>query len=151
MDTILDVIKRQHQEVRTGYAAFQRAEGADKEDIGATLLDDIAVHAEAEEEILYVAIREMGEESEREFIAEAEAEHDAARALVDELRDMESSDEGYESSFISLMEAVEDHMTTEEEEIFPLVQRLLPDKLEQLGKAMEERSKQLYASVLAQA
>lgn len=97
------------------------------------------VHAAIEEELLYPMLKEKVDADE---IDEAIVEHQAAKTLSDELREMVGDEELYDSKVHVLGEQILHHIREEEEEMFEEAKQAGLD-LETLGRAMEERRAEL--------
>ncbi len=93
----------------------------------------LEVHAQLEEEIFYPALREvMGEDPD---LRKSEPEHDEMRRLIGELRQGGPQDD----RFLELMRIVMHHVADEESRLLPAAERLLGDRLGELGAAMTRR------------
>lgn len=118
---IIEELKEDHRRVKQ---AFRQAEKLDAEEDGEELREiveqtcsELEVHARLEEEAFYPVAREVLKEA--ELIDEAEVEHDSAKALIAQLRQMGPDDEKYAATFKVLGEYVNHHIKEEENEIFP--------------------------------
>jgi hemerythrin superfamily protein len=100
----------------------------------------LEIHAELEEEIFYPALRAV---TENETIRKSVPEHDEMRRLIAELRGMEPDAPGYDDTFMALMRDVIHHVADEETVLLPDAERMLPDRLDELGAAMTRRRMQL--------
>ena len=96
----------------------------------------LEIHAQLEEEIFYPAVRAV---TENETLRKSVPEHDEMRRLIGRLRSMEPTDSGYDETFMELMRDVLHHVADEETVLLPEAQRLLPDRLNELGAAMTRR------------
>ena len=100
----------------------------------------LEIHAQLEEEIFYPAVRAVAE---NETLRKSVPEHDEMRRLIGRLRSMEPTDSGYDETFMELMRDVLHHVADEETVVLPEAQRLLPDRLNELGAAMTRRRLEL--------
>jgi hemerythrin superfamily protein len=103
----------------------------------------LEVHAQLEEEIFYPALQEVNAGS--DVLAKSKPEHDDMRRMIDELRQMDAGDGRYDETFHRLMRAVMHHVADEEAELLPEAERLLGDRLRELGAQMTRRRLQLAA------
>lgn len=103
----------------------------------------LEIHAQLEEEIFYPAMRETGADT--EVVDKSKPEHDEMRRLIEELRGMEPTDSAYDQTFMELMRDVLHHVADEETVLLPDAERLLGDKLGELGAQMTKRRLQLTA------
>jgi hemerythrin superfamily protein len=101
----------------------------------------LEIHAQLEEEIFYPALRDVAPED--PALQKAEPEHDEMRRLIGELRSMDSGDGHYDTTFSELIRAVLHHVADEETVLLPLAERLLKDRLCELGAQMTKRRLQL--------
>lgn len=112
--------------------------------INACLLLD--VHAQLEEEIFYPALRAAMNGD--EMVGKSESEHAEMRTLIGELRvitsaDGSTDDAKYDEKFLELMRLVMHHVADEETRLLPAAERLLSDRLGQLGIDMTKRRLEL--------
>lgn len=103
----------------------------------------LEIHAQLEEEIFYPAMREVA--SGNEVLNKSVPEHDEVRELIAQLRSMTPEDASYTSTFMQLMRSVIHHVADEETVLLPEAERLLADRLNELGATMTKRRLQLAA------
>jgi hemerythrin-like domain-containing protein len=77
----------------------------------------LTIHSEIEEEIFYSQVRRAIQDG--EIMDEALVEHDGAKELIEQLRQMEPGDRLYDAKFIVLGEQIKHHIEEEEGKIFP--------------------------------
>jgi hypothetical protein len=123
-DEILDQLKEDHKRAKKAFRDFARLDPQDEEAcealVNQTLLE-LAVHAELEEDLFYPAARNaLADEG---LIDEAEVEHMTFRMLMEQLQNMEPSDEKFAATFTVLGEYLKHHIKEEEGEIFPGLSR----------------------------
>jgi hemerythrin superfamily protein len=99
------------------------------------------IHAQLEEEIFYPAMREV--DPSNEVLAKSKTEHDEMRRLIGELGGMEPDAAGYDDRFMALIRDVLHHAADEETVLLPQAERLLGDRLYELGARMTKRRMQL--------
>ncbi|TFY97923.1 hemerythrin domain-containing protein [Ramlibacter rhizophilus] len=102
----------------------------------------LEVHAQLEEEIFYPAMRAV---SDSDFLRKAVPEHNEMRRLITQLRNMEPTDAGYDGTFMELMRDVMHHVADEETTVLPEAERLMRDRLGELGAKMTRRRLELMA------
>lgn len=110
----------------------------------ACLLLDI--HTQLEEEIFYPALGAAMDGD--DVLAKSEAEHAEMRTLIGELRvltgvDGPTDDAKYDEKLFDLMRLVMHHVADEETRLLPAAERLLRDRLGQLGIEMTKRRLEL--------
>lgn len=87
------------------------------------------------------------EDTDEELINTAYDEHQAAKDLIEQLRTLDPNEADYEDIFNELEEAVIEHITGEEDVIFPLAVSELD--VQALGLAMQRRRDDLLSSLAA--
>lgn len=103
----------------------------------------LEIHAQLEEEIFYPAMRTV--ESDQAVLEKSVPEHDEMRRLIAQLRAMDASSPGYDDTFMQLMRDVLHHVADEETTLLPDAERLLADRLGDLGADMTQRRLELSA------
>jgi hypothetical protein len=109
------------------------------------------VHTQLEEEIFYPALRAVMDGD--DVLAKSESEHAEMRTIIGELRvitgvdgptdDAKYDDAKYDEKFFELMRLVMHHVADEETRLLPAAERLLRDRLGQLGIDMTKRRLEL--------
>lgn len=102
----------------------------------------LEIHAQLEEEIFYPALRAIAD---TEFLQKSIPEHDQMRRLITQLRNLEPGHASYDETFFELMNNVMHHFADEETLLLPTAERVLADRLGELGAAMTKRRLQLAA------
>ncbi|TCS36245.1 hemerythrin HHE cation binding domain-containing protein [Paucimonas lemoignei] len=103
----------------------------------------LEIHAQLEEEIFYPEMRSVAGSS--DVLTKSVPEHDEMRKLIARLRSMTPDDLTYDSTFMELMRDVMHHVADEETVLLPEAERLLADRLNELGAQMTKRRLQLMA------
>lgn len=103
----------------------------------------LEIHAQLEEEIFYPAMRAAG--SDRVVLEKVVPEHNEMRRLIAQLRALEAGSTGYDETFMQLMRDVMHHVADEETTLLPDAERLLADRLGELGADMTKRRIELSA------
>ena len=101
----------------------------------------LEIHAQLEEEIFYPAMHAAAPES--HVLDKNVPEHDEMRRLIAELRSMEPSDTLYDQTFMELMRNVIHHVADEETVVLPEAERIMPERLAELGAQMTRRRVEL--------
>jgi hemerythrin superfamily protein len=102
----------------------------------------LEIHAQLEEEIFYPALRAIAD---TEFVRKSVPEHDQMRRLITQLRNLEPGQASYDETFFELMNNVMHHVADEETLLLPTAERVLADRLGELGGQMTKRRLQLAA------
>ncbi|HSU23169.1 MAG TPA: hemerythrin domain-containing protein [Variovorax sp.] len=111
-----------------------------KEGLVKTVCTALEVHAQLEEEIFYPAVRAVTQD---EAIRKSVPEHDEMRRVIARLRAMAPTDAGYDDAFMELLRDVLHHVADEETIVLPEAERLLADRLDELGVRMTRRRLEL--------
>jgi hemerythrin superfamily protein len=131
------------------FARFEKltSNGAQKGHMVQRICDELEMHARIEEELFYPSARGLLKDD--ELMDEAAVEHDAARALIDQLRKMKPGEGRYDATVSVLGEYVKHHIEEEQDEIFPRMRSADID-LVALGRAIKARKRQLKGESEAQ-
>jgi hemerythrin-like domain-containing protein len=152
----LKLLKEDHDKVDQMFRKFDRMKEGDerKEALVQQILEEVRVHAQVEEEIFYPALRapaeEAGKRKEVELLDEAEVEHDSAKTLMEQIERGEGGDSMRDARVKVLGEYIRHHVKEEEGEIFKAARKLGLD-LEQIGRQLDARKRQLKGEAPAEA
>jgi hemerythrin superfamily protein len=140
----IDLLKRQHREVRS---LFKKIEKSSRAGERRKLLDQVTLnleaHAAIEEEIFYPAVRETASKKAQEMVAEAYEEHHVVKLVLKELPKADVEDEQFEAKMTVLSELVEHHVEEEEKEMFKAAKRVGAERLKELAEEMLTRFQQM--------
>lgn len=136
------LLKQDHRAVARALEEFESAEHEEKQSIAQRICKMLTVHAQIEEELLYPAARDALSPKDAHLVAEARVEHASVKELIGQIEDREAMDEEYEAKVCVLGEYVQHHVSEEEKELFPRLERSSLD-LESLGERLEERKSEL--------
>lgn len=103
----------------------------------------LEIHTQLEEEIFYPAMRVVS--SDKSVLDKSVPEHNEIRRLIAMLRSMEPSNPAFDQVFMDLMRNVMHHVADEETTLLPEAERLLANRLGELGAEMTKRRLQLTA------
>lgn len=127
----------QNQGDSVALTPLERDEGLDREEaMDASELDE--AETELEEE------NEDPDEDTEDMIATAYDEHRVVRDLIAQLRNNDASSLEFRQSMIELQQAVSDHVSQEEDEIFPQAQLSIDTKM--LGMQMQQRKQEILSA-----
>jgi hemerythrin-like domain-containing protein len=113
-----------------------------REDLFATVKDELTVHETIEEEIFYPALKEHPKT--KEIALEAYEEHHVVDMVMAEIEDVPYDDETWGARFKVMKENIEHHIEEEENEMFKQARHVFEeDELEALGEQMRLRKEQL--------
>jgi hemerythrin superfamily protein len=136
------LLKQDHREVAEALEEFESAEHGEKQTIAQRICKMLTVHAQIEEELLYPAAREALDSDDAHLVAEANVEHASVKDLIQQVEQHDEVDEEYEAKVEVMGEYVKHHVSEEENELFPKLERSSLD-LDSLGERLEERKKEL--------
>ncbi len=139
---VLTMLKADHKKVKALFAEYEEATPRKQQDIAKTTLEELEIHAELEEELIYPAIRKGTKDD--KLMNEATEEHHLVHVLIGELKELEPNDETFKAKFTVLGELVKHHVKEEEGEMFPEAQKVKID-WEALKAEVMERKEHLMA------
>jgi hemerythrin superfamily protein len=136
--TITNMIRADHTHVLATFHQYEAdTSPGTKQALANTIMLALEVHAQLEEEIFYPAMR--GLNAEGQTVAKSFPEHDEMKRLIAVLRTMEPTDAAYDDTVMELMRDVIHHVADEETILLPAAEKLLGDRLEELGVQMTKR------------
>ena len=139
---VLTMLKTDHKKVKALSAEYQEATARKQQEIGQTIIQELEIYAELEEELIYPASRKGTKDD--KLMNEATEEHHLVHVLIAELKELESSDATFKAKFTVLGELVKHHVKEEEGEMFPEAQKAKID-WEALEAEVVERKEHLMA------
>ncbi|HEY8609580.1 MAG TPA: hemerythrin domain-containing protein [Noviherbaspirillum sp.] len=142
--TITNMIRMDHTAVMETFHQYEiDSRPQTKKVLVSTVCLALEIHAQLEEEIFYPAMRTAGGDA--GFLDRSVPEHSEMRRLIAKLRTMEPDNPDYDDTFMELMRDVMHHVADEETTLLPQAERLLADRLGELGAQMTRRRVQLAA------
>jgi len=142
--TVTNMIRADHTHVLATFHQYEiDTSPGTKRALVDTICAGLEIHAQLEEEIFYPAMREVAGDA--GVVGKSVPEHDEMRRLIARLREMEPEDAGYDATVMELMRDVIHHVADEETILLPDAERVLADRLEELGSAMTKRRLELVA------
>ena len=139
---VLTMLKTDHKKVKALFAEYQEATSRKQQNIAQTVIQELEIHAELEEELIYPAIRKGTKDD--KLMNEATEEHHLVHVLIAELKELEPSDAAFTAKFTVLGELIKHHVKEEEGEMFPEAQKAKID-WEALKAEVMERKEHLMA------
>ena len=138
----LTFLKQDHKNVEALFARFEELASGEgtkaKGDVVQKIITQLSVHAVAEEQVLYPAVREALSE-ETDLVLEALEEHHAVKVMLAEIEKMPPTAERFDAKVKVVIENVRHHVEEEENELFPKIREAMTvQQLEQLGEALEK-------------
>lgn len=139
MNTGVDIytkLKDDHQSVSSllqQLAQTTATDAARRKSLFAELQHSLTRHSEAEEATFYAKLRQHDET--RDFIRDAQQEHQRIEALLHELKRMDTNDLQWGATLQTLKDLVEHHVHEEEGQVFARARNILPAwEAEDLGR-----------------
>ncbi|MDO9238823.1 MAG: hemerythrin domain-containing protein, partial [Methylicorpusculum sp.] len=121
-DDAITLLTEDHKKVKKLFAEFAKLakdEGSDK--AKAAVVQQICmalnIHAQAEEELFYPAVRDAIKDD--DLMNEADVEHAGAKNLIAQLEAMAPEHDHYVATVIVLGEMIDHHVNEEEQKMFP--------------------------------
>lgn len=111
------------------------------------ICDELTVHAQIEEEIFYPALREVLPEDE-DLVDEATAEHQEAKQLIADIRNLGTADPAMDTLVAELNVAIENHVKEERDELFPKAKAAPELDLMVLGEHLRDRQAELQSALI---
>ena len=136
------LLKQDHREVAAALEEFETAERQQKQAIAHRICKMLTVHSQIEEELLYPAARDALKADDAHLVAEAGVEHASVKELILQIQNRELADDQFEARMCVMGEYVKHHVSEEEHELFPKLQRTSVD-LDALGEQLEARKSEL--------
>jgi hemerythrin superfamily protein len=138
----LQVLKADHDVVRDLFEQFNKAKENEETsrlgELQRTIFRELEVHTGIEEDVFYPEAKEVGGEAE-ELISEGVEEHHVVKVLMQEIEQLEPSDETFVAKMTVLIENVEHHAEEEESELFPKLRKAFGnERLEAMGDKLQE-------------
>ena len=137
---VTDLIAQDHRTFQQLFFELENARSNDRE-VLERLIDELDVHARAEEAVFYPAVREVSRRTD-----DAEAGHEHMRTLVEAVRAATPGSRELAQAILQLKQTVLNHAVEEEAGIFMDAARLGLDKLGELGEAMDREKRALQGS-----
>jgi hemerythrin superfamily protein len=141
----LEMLKADHDKVKSLFREFESLKGNDDEDERKSeLVDEICyeltVHAMLEEEIFYPVVRSAIDDD--DMMDEADVEHAGARELISQLEVMYPGDDHFDATVTVLGEEIAHHIDKEESDMFEAARSAGID-LDDLGEQLSARKEEL--------
>ena len=138
----LTFLKQDHQNIEALFSRFEELASGNgtkaKGDVVQKIIEHLSVHAVAEEQVLYPAVREALSE-ETPLVLEALEEHHAVKVMLAEIEKMPPTAERFDAKVKVVIENVRHHVQEEENELFPKIREAMTvQQLEELGEALDK-------------
>jgi len=138
------LLKADHAKVSALYEQYEHTRSAAKKKaLVAIICQELAIHAQVEEEIFYPAVKAALKD--KELIPEAQVEHATLKELIAQVKDREPDGEMFDAKIKVLSEYVKHHVKEEHTEMFPKAKQTRLD-MYALGARIAERKAELLAT-----
>ncbi|PSB38994.1 DNA nickase [filamentous cyanobacterium Phorm 46] len=127
---IVEIITMDHRKVDTIFMEIEKTEDPQKlQEFFGQLYKDLSVHAEAEEQIVYPAVRSYYTDTQELYDEQAEM-----KQMLAKIKAMSPSSADFKAQIKLLKTAVQDHVKQEEGDMFPQIRRNLSEaQMEQMA------------------
>jgi hemerythrin superfamily protein len=135
------LLTEDHEHVKALFEQFENLSDravASKRKLATQICQELIKHTTVEEEIFYPAVRNALPKSDQDMMDEALVEHQAAKDLIEQILDMDPSEDLYDAKVKVLSEMIEHHVEEEEQEMFKKARESRLD-MEDLGLQISER------------
>lgn len=141
-----DVIRMDHQKANTLFMEIQQSNDPQKiQEYFGQLYKDLSVHAQAEEQVVYPAVRSFYNDVQELYDEQAEM-----KVLLDQIKALSPADAQFKSRVKQLQDIVMDHVRQEESTMFAAIRSNCNDQQsEQLATQFKEAKKQLQMQMMA--
>jgi hemerythrin superfamily protein len=143
---IISLIEADHERVEQLFEDMEDATGSKAHKCFNQIYKELTLHAKAEELVFYPAMLEY--EETKQYVEEAEAEHNSAKILLEQMKGFNPSDEEFKTKLTYLQETMLHHIKEEESELFDAVQSCMDEQmLQKLGEEFQATKATLEAEV----
>lgn len=113
-----------------------------RDELAKRICDELTVHAQIEEEIFYPALRDALPDG-GDLVDEAEAEHQQAKQLIADIREVSEPGDAMDMLVAALNVAIDHHVKDERDELFPKAKVAPGLDLAGLGEELRQRQAEL--------
>jgi hemerythrin-like domain-containing protein len=139
-------LRKDHERLHELFANFRNSKATPqngKRVVFDAIRRELAMHSDIEKELFYPALKMSSSHQAEGLVETAMGDHRRIEAGLDEITSG-LSDSQFESRALQLIELVEAHIATEEDELLAEARRSLSEqRLEELGLEMEQRKRML--------
>jgi hemerythrin-like domain-containing protein len=140
---ILQLLHQEHEEVQELFEQFHKsisAKNGEKKaaDLSQQILEDLKLHTELEEKIVYPNLKEQ----DPKIFYESGEEHHVVDLLIAELQQLKVSAPEYAAKMTVMAENVKHHIQEEESQMFKLISQLPDNTLSEMAEAWKSQKQQ---------
>ena len=143
---VTDLLRDDHQRVHNLFLeleATSAGEAQRRQDLLDTIGDELEIHAQVEEEVVYPAFRSVSRR-----IDDSVHGHQHMRSVISAVQGEDPGSPEFHDRVLQLKQTVLVHVLEEESGVFLDAAHLGLDELERLGRQVEERKEALRTSLL---
>lgn len=143
-----DVIRMDHQKVNVLFAEIQQSDNPQKiQEYFGQLYQDLTAHAEAEERVVYPAVRPFYGEGDTQELYDEQAQ---MKVMLDQIKALSPSSPEFKNQVKQLMDIVMDHVRQEESTMFSAIRNnCSSEQSEQLATQFKDAKKQIQTKMMA--
>lgn len=131
----LDLLEQDHKTVKQLFSQI-RENSEERKQLFDKINAELTLHSHIEETVFYPAMQKQN--GLKEMVEEALDEHQAVKELLKEMEGLDCDGSEFDAALDELIQDVENHVSEEEDEMFPQVRELCDQAaLEKLGKDLE--------------
>jgi iron-sulfur cluster repair protein YtfE (RIC family) len=143
MPSIYDLLHQDHEKVKRALdRILDTTDGAEKtrEKLFSEIRHDLELHTRFEEDVFYPQFRDASEDDDADDeVEDALEEHAEAKDMLEKLSAMDKTSEEFVETVEELKQALEHHISDEEEEMFPQARKALDeDTARQMGDRYQQ-------------
>jgi hemerythrin-like domain-containing protein len=138
----ISLLKQDHRNVESLFKRFEAAgdDALEKRTVVDQVIEQLSIHAEIEEQVLYPAMRQRFDDDDP--VLEALEEHHLAKVSLWELEKLPASSDRFDAKFTVLAENIRHHVEEEEAELFEQLRKAFKaNELDEMGDRMEQLKK----------
>jgi hemerythrin superfamily protein len=145
---IQDVIRADHNKVNMLFMQIDNTNDPQKiQEYFGQIYKDLSVHSEAEEQVVYPAVRSFYGETQELYDEQAEM-----KTMLEEIKSMNPSDSTFKAKVEALKQAVTDHVRQEEDTMFAAIRNNCSDsQKEQMATEFKAAKSKLQEQAMAHA
>ena len=140
---ITDMLHQDHEQVSQLFRQLETAGADQRQALLDTIVEELEVHAKAEEQVFYSAVRRVSDK-----IGHAQDEHQKMKSLIGETEGLDPGSDAFMQKARELKQTVEHHVHEEEGPIFADAERLGAEELTRLGMDFQSQKDHLRTSVV---
>ncbi|MBA3774762.1 MAG: hemerythrin domain-containing protein [Ramlibacter sp.] len=147
-----DLLDADHKAVKKMFKEYEELTGSrarsasqKKKELAQQICQELAVHAQVEEEIFYPALRQALKET--DLLDEAEVEHQSAKDLIAQIQAAAEPDDMFDAKVKVLGEYIDHHVKEERGEMFPKARAARKLDLVAMREEIETRKEELLSEM----